>query len=361
MSSTSNILDLHTYILQQFERAKTELPQLAKRIEDLESLLESCTARFRHQIENELKELKRLYKSIDDDEDRNFYLLQVTPMLEEYRQELAKPIELSFMGQPLIPDTSVADNIVSRFTRIAEHTCPSLYCKLEETISNSQCCSNCNSHSQESSQVCAQCGAQQNGSNTTFSYNDTNRINMSSKYTYDRRLHFRDSINQFQGKQNSTIKQDVYDKLIEQFELHNLLLEDKSLPRQIRFQKITKQQIAMFLKEINYAKHYEDINLIYHNLTGTKLDDISHLEETLMNDFDILSDLYNELYVKTRKTDRKSFINTQYVLFQLLRRHKYPCERSDFNFLKTIERKGFHDEICSDLFARLSWNFSPCF
>ena len=33
-----------------------------------------------------------------------------------------------------------------------------------------------------------------------FSYNAINRVNITSKYTYDRKIHFRDCVNQFQGK-----------------------------------------------------------------------------------------------------------------------------------------------------------------
>ena len=63
-----------------------------------------------------------------------------------------------------------------------------------------------------------------------------------------------------------------------------------------------------------------------------------------------------------KKIDRKSFINVQYVLFQLLRRHKYPCKREDFNILKTLDRKAFHDDIMKELFEELNWNFfSPQF
>ena len=120
--------------------------------------------------------------------------------------------------------------------------------------------------------------------------------------------------------------------------------------------KVSKYHISIFLKEIGYAKHYEDLNLIYHVITDNKLHDISHLEDVLMEDFDKLSKLYDEEYIKTRKIPRKNFINTQYVLYQLLKRHKYPCNKSDFSFLKTAERKEFHDDICTHLFKKLGWN-----
>ena len=80
-----------------------------------------------------------------------------------------------------------------------------------------------------------------------------------------------------------------------------------------------------------------------------------------MADFDTLSELYDREYIQTKKINRKNFINTQYVLYELLKRHKHACNIEDFNFLKTTERKAFHDNICSDLFKKLGWNFSPVY
>ena len=129
----------------------------------------------------------------------------------------------------------------------------------------------------------------------------------------------------------------------------------------IRFSKITKEHILLFLKETSHSKHYEDIVLIYHKLTGKKVDDISHIEDKLMEDFDKISNVYDQKFKFTGKIDRKSFINTHYVLFQLLNRHKYPCRASDFNMLKTLDRKSFHDEIVKEIFEHLNFNFKPIF
>ena len=207
--------------------------------------------------------------------------------------------------------------------------------------------------------VCVGCGTMLGIVSNFSSYKDVERVNMSTKYTYDRKIHFRDCINQFQGKQNATIDQKVYDKLIEQFELHNLLQEGDVISEKCK--NITKEHIYIFLKETGFSKHYEDIVLIHYVLTGKKPDDISHLEPNLLDDFDVLTNAYDQHYRKNQQIDRKNFINTQYVLFQLLRRHKYPCKRQDFNILKTIDRKSFHDEVCKFLFEQLGWNFTALF
>ena len=56
-----------------------------------------------------------------------------------------------------------------------------------------------------------------------------------------------------------------------------------------------------------------------------------------------------------------NFFNNQYVLYQLLTKHGHPCDISEFNILKTVERKTYHDEICRELFRELGWNFVSVF
>ena len=215
--------------------------------------------------------------------------------------------------------------------------------------------------SHENMYVCEKCGftPEQSNVSTTISFKDINRVNLASKYMYDRVTHFKDCINQFQGKQNSTIDKSVYDDLIHQFLLHDLIpTNHKDLPKEIAFQKITKEHIMLFLKDCKHTKHYEDVVLIHSNLTGSQPPDVTHLENQLLHDFDQLTTLYDK---KHRQQDRKNFINTQYVLYQLLKRHKFPCRKEDFNILKTIDRKFYHDDICKSLFEELDWNFNPTF
>ena len=174
---------------------------------------------------------------------------------------------------------------------------------------------------------------------------------------YDRKIHFRDCIKQYQGKQNSTIVSKIFDSLEEQFEKHHLLVGDKeTTSREERFKNVTKNHVLLFLKELGYSNHYENVHLIHFSFTNIKPDDISHLEDQLLDDFDALTDLYDK---KFKHINRKNFINTQYVLYQLLRRHKHQCNKDEFIILKTIDRKFFHDEICKELFEELGWNHTP--
>lgn len=363
MDHTKNIIDIHNSILQSFERETESLPVIQQRVSELEWMLKDISPRLRDNLEKEIAELRERIRKIQMQEDKNFYILKVTPVLDRYKKELNKPIEVNFMGEKNPVDNTIIRSIYAEFMKLIQTIAPTDY--QIESIPN-KACKTCNQMTEKivestNTIACMNCGTEQESLKFTFSYKDTDRINISTKYTYDRRLHFKECINQFQGKQNSTIKPEVYEKLISHLESHGIASSDTTLSNKERFKNVTKNHISIFLKEINCAHHYEDLNLIYHNITGKELDDISHLESALMTDFDKLSKLYDEEYIKTKKITRKNFINTQYVLYQLLKRHKYACVKSDFTFLKTIERKSFHDEVCSDLFKKLGWNFTCIF
>lgn len=351
---TRNIIEIHTSILKTFEDEEKEIPILSSRLELLKKLNDIS-------IQSQIEHIESRLDSVKNRNNFYFYILKAVPLLEEYRMEINRPIEINFMGAVKKRDNSKLDNIINQYENIVknyiqivpevdpvqESICPTCKQKNSSIINSDNIC------------TCSYCGTEQDEFLSTFSYRDVERINISSKYQYDRRVHFKECINQFQGKQNSTIKPDVYEKLEEQLRIHGLV--NDSPIREEKYKRVTKKHIGLLLKEIGYASHYEDLNLIYRNITGQQLDDISSLEAVLIEDFDKLSKLYDEEYIKTRKLSRKNFINTQYVLFQLLRRHRYPCNQTDFSFLKTIERKMFHDIICSHLFEKLGWNFQPIF
>ena len=365
---TVNILNLHKMILTRFEQDQEEKKNIYTHLKNLTSLLEKITDKdLKRGIEQDIESTKIHLQNLERNTDQYFYKLRITPLIEEYKKELNKPLVLNFMGDPVKQDNTKKNQleqdilgIIREFGIYQDDTDD-----LALNADNDYVCENCKNTdmfiSDDNILMCKTCGIEKDVFHITFSYKDVDRINITTKYTYDRKIHFRDCINQFQGKQNSTISDKVYNKLTELLERHNVIPKDKTIPKKQRFAKVSKKHIYMFLKEAEYSKHYEDINLIYHNLTGKSLPDISHLEEQLMKDFDVLSELYEQEYIKTQKITRKSFINTQYVLYQLLKRHKFECKKEDFNFLKTTERKSFHDEICSNLFSKLGWNFINTF
>jgi hypothetical protein len=209
--------------------------------------------------------------------------------------------------------------------------------------------------------TCLECSSQIKTIDIGNTHLDYSRVTIVGKFIYNRVLHFQDCIKQFQGKQNCKIPDSVYADLEQKFIDYRLLVDTTN--RHARYAKITKQHVLMFLKELKHVKHYENLNVIYFSLTNNRVDDIGHLEQKLVEDFKELVTLYDNLHSKDKpeQLDRKNFLNVQYLLFQLLRRHGYPCKIDDFSILKTTDRKLFHDKICCNMFQKLGWNFTPTF
>lgn len=294
-----------------------------------------------------------------------FYIIDTIQYIEKYKQIISIPIKVNFMGkQTNIDNNKDKHNIINRYISISNSYIKNLNIPIELSIcshiDNIVSCHNCKSTDiivkDYDFYTCNNCFSLLYNTFVNTSYADNKRVNINTRYTYIRRTHFKDCIMQFQGKQNITIPKQVYNSLENELNKHYLLVGTKNTPREIRFKKITKKHISIFLKELGYSKHYENINLIHYNMTGKKPHDISHLEEILLNDFDILTELYDKRF---GNGSRRNFINIHYVLYQLLRRHNYKIILDDKIIIKTVERKYFYDEICKKLFEELGWNHYP--
>lgn len=361
--SDLDILSVDSKIRKKFSDEKAKLSVYTEKLNEIRKSLTitNIRPRVRKSLEQTDKELSEIIYNINNDIGLNFYIVESISLLDEYKKILQAPMKMSFMGKP-VKNNKKKQEIVNEYLKIAQKHID-IRVDIPEK-KNKILCKNCPNKknfeiSDGNTYICLDCCAQQVILKNVSSYTDIDRINISSKYRYDRKVHFRDGINQYQGKQNSTIVQKVYNDLEDQFEKHHLLVGTKDTPKHIKFKNITKEHISIFLKELEYTKHYENINLIHYNFTEVKPDDIGYLEDKLLDDFDTLTDLYDKRVKPS--IERKNFINTQYVLFELLTRHKHPCKLSDFCVLKTMDRKSFHDEICKELFEELGWNHTPIF
>lgn len=363
--SQLDILSIDANIKNAFREETAKLIEYKDKLLDLNKTVKkrtlSCRA-YRNLREN-IKDLEEKISLISTGQCLNFYIAETAHLLEKYKEILQTPVKLSFTGKQS-KDNKEKNDVLKKYLEIAQK-----YSGVELTtpvkIKNISC-NNCTNKKlfdiiDNSIYICLFCGAQQEILLHTSSYKDIDRINISVKYTYDRKVHFRECINQYQGKQNSTIDDKVYINLLDQFEKHHLLVGNKKTKKEIRCKNITKEHIHLFLKELDYTKHYENVNLIHYQITGKKPDDISHLEDNLLDDFDLLVELYDKKFKNKQGFDRKNFINTQYVLYQLLLRYKHPCKKDDFTILKTVDRKSFHDDVAKICFMELGWNHTPMF
>ena len=368
MTQDSKILAIDAKIKASLQEEIESVNIFKSKLNSLQSLLNirNLSKSSIDKIHNNIAKLKDRIENAETRKIIDYYTLETSELIEKYKKILKTPISVSFSGkQPVSDDNlTIKMSLINDYMKISkkylsDSDSESDYDTPTVSKKNKHQCTECKKKTFDvvdgTTYICIECGAQQEVHSATISFKDIDRVNISAKFTYERLIHFRDCINQYQGKQNTTIDPVVYKSLEEQFERHHLLVGDKNTPNKIKFKNITKDHISIFLKDLRYTRHYENINLIHYVLTEIPPDDISHLENKLMDDFIVLTELYNK-YKQEHKIPRKSFINSQYVLFQLLNRHKHHCKREDFNILKTIDRQYFHDEVTKDLFQELGWN-----
>jgi hypothetical protein len=375
MTSIIDILDIDAQIKQRFGNDLKNLIVYKKKLNELTTTYnKSFPIRVKNNLDQNIHDLTQKIYKIETNEDQNFYIAETASFIEAYKSILQRPIVVNFIGK-IQKNDHEKKTIIRSYTYVAQKYFDIVIEPFEKK--NKIVCNNCKNKTKfdikdDNLYICQECGTEKEVLLHAMSYKDIYRVNMSTKYSYDRIIHFRDCINQYQGKQNSTIDQTVYNNLEEEFRRHHLLLGNIKSPKEIRFSNIEKIHIFMFLKELSLTKHYENINLIHYNFTGIKPDNISYLEDILLNDFDVFTDVYDKLFKNKKQNqkndsneyfpfERTNFINTQYVLFQLLQRHKHKCKKEDFVMLKTIDKQAFHDYVTSKCFQALGWRMSPLF
>jgi len=354
------MLKTHDLIIQKFKTEMLEIDTMHDQLCDLKDLLDqkNVSTFIRQSLETNYTDLSRKLFDIENKISYNFYILETQSVIENYTKLLNKPIQVNFFSGKIENNDDQRKELETTFYNVASKYSPNIVQKVEDTIDDTCDCDNFDEYNDKI--ICRECGLQTHQYDRKSTFKDSDRVNVIPKYMYDRRTHFKDCIKQFQGKQNSTILKKVYDDLLEKFRSSRLLVGDKNTPKKKRFVKITKKIVQLFLKETGHSKHYEDVVLIHSNITGTIPPDISSLEDKLIEDFDRLTKVYDDL-IKEKNIERRSFINTQYVLFQLLNRHNFPVKEEEFNILKTLDRKMFHDDICKELFGKLQWNMKCLF
>ena len=356
-----NILELHSKIINTFESEKSNLSRYKSQYDILKNTdYTNFSPKYKQQIEKSIKNLESYISNIENNTNYNYFILETIHIINKYKTLLTKPVIMSFFGSNTknTNDDKEKDRLLNDYIVIAKK-----YMDIESEQSTDEeemICTNCNKDDffiVDNEYTCVNCGMVEEVLNINSCIKDIDRINISVKYTYDRQIHFKECINKFQGKY-TFIEPKVFEDLEQAFIDNRLLDEDNKN----KYHKITKKHIIMFLKEYGHTKYYYDINYLYAHYSKIPPHDISHIEQNILEDFNELTELYDQEFEKWRTEDkniRKNFINTHYVLFQLLRRYKYPCKVEDFNMLKTYEKRIYHDNIIQHLFCILNWNYSP--
>jgi hypothetical protein len=371
MAVNFQILKGFTSRSEEVERKKALLLEIEKAIAEEKTTTNSLN------ILNTLKaEAFRLEQSVNHsvvDEQRMLYILDTAHIVEEYRQILLRPVVNTFSKQKYLEDRLEArrtrrENYL-KFAKAARtyagFEIPTVkdervfhFEKMDffmDEMEGSTCnsCGLTNSFRFDDDfgalRTCQGCFAVEKITTLTTSCSDMERVSISgSRYTSDRRFVFRECINQYQGKQTCEIPHVVYENI--RSECVKLGFIDSSLPNP--FQCVTRDHIVMILRDFGHVRHVENVNLIYRVITGNALDDISHLENVLSRDYNILMATHA---VKVQQgLMKRRCLTTPDAIYKILRKLGHPCCRSDFTYLRGGSSQN-NDDVTEELFQELGW------
>jgi hypothetical protein len=344
---TNNILETDNTIRKIYESKLKQIPELKKTRGMIDYILENISnvsLRAKRKLEFEKQIIENEIFSVNF---LKFYFVETREILERYLKEMKKQSENSFFindkGSKESPIKKVLTNeyksILYSYSKILQLKCQTTCNPLKISFCNI-CQADSEFYVNENSIICCKCLTENVLLVSVTTYNDNNRLNISGKYSYDRRLHFRECINQYQGKQSTIIPDQV-------------LLNIKNATRTFGLENIKLNHIYAAMKYLGYTKYYDDVVLILYKVTGKKPDNIEYLEEKLIHDFNLILLEYDNL----KQTEKKN-LNTQYILFQLLKKHGHKCEPEHLTILKSNERKVFSENVCKIIFEKFGWEYS---
>ena len=355
MTKIVNIRDIDSKLRKYYEEEERLSPEYESRLKRLEA---AVSANLRPALVEAIRaDCALLRDKLRAVRDFEFYSLDTGAIVAEFDEMMKTPVVKSFFA--FGRDDAFEERkraLVEAFLDKTRFYAPEGF-DLQAVVVNDREVSGCDVKFvvvDECTDTCALCFRERTRIVNNSSFFDNSRVNISSKYTYDRKIHFRDCINQYQGKQNTHIPPEVFKNIETALVNHRVISSARSADR---FDRVSVAHIHMFLKSLNYTKYYDDAILIHSVMTGEKPDNIEHLEEDLMKDFEAMLTEYDKNF---KTADRKNFINTQYVLYQLLKRHKHKCDKDHFVVMRTMsDRKSYHDRICKTIFSKFGWEFTP--
>lgn len=338
-----DILNIHNEILEQFNQEYINIDNMKKEKEKAKWIIENTKSNKEYlHAEERYNHLENKIRIIEGGIELARYLYQSEKILSKYQDLMEKPIEINFMGTKKFHIKKEKEDLIKQYINVAKN-----YITIEPIIENDiiNLCEVCEVPMKTADDlllVCPECGYSYKNLTCVSGFQENSRINNAQRYTYEKEIHFLDAIKKYQGKQNTTIPDKVYEDIRKKVESHD-----------IPYEKLKKDHIYEFLKSTKNNDYYEDINLIYSQLTGIQPPDISHLEEELKSLFKEIDKIYEEV----KPPGRLNFLNGQYVLFRFLQKLKYPCRTEDFSILKTRDKLLEYEEIWKKICQRKNWTY----
>jgi len=340
----TDIYEINKYVLDYFDKQIQTIPTLQEQVISLTNYLNKTKLKIIEQkdIQKQIDEKNKLIITLQEDQQRQLYLDKAVHILEEYDEIIKQYGNTINLGEikPFDPDKLY---VVRAFIHIASKYCPlnltmkpfdkpgtCLYCRTPYVIED------------DGKFSCYICDIYKSFFIYEATYSDINRTNGTNNNNYTNKEIFIKTLNNYQGKETVSYPKELYDDVDKYCETNAI---NKST--------LTSSFTRYIFKKLGYSTYYNNINLFLYTYIDKTLPDLSKYETDLSNDYDMFTQTFNEI----KGNDRNSSLNSQYVLYILIKRRNIECEKHDFQLPETTSILRSSDEMSRKVFEMLGWIF----
>ncbi len=196
-----DIIQLDIKIKKLIEDETTNLSTHLLKLNQLQNT-HSCTTIYRDKkvLENDIANLTQTILDVENNTLLAEYIYLTSAIVDEYKKLNFIPVTVSFFNNAMSdPNEDRKNVLINQFINIASKYIDIPTYK-KETIEKFSCsCGNTGDFSQNCNSIkCEQCGEEKHIYCVQTSFKDIDRVNLSQKYKYKRKVHFRDTLNQYQ-------------------------------------------------------------------------------------------------------------------------------------------------------------------
>lgn len=347
-----NVESLHKKQIEDFEKQYNKIPLLEKQLNELE--------KNKNQHKQQIIKLEEKINNLKEKTQEKEYFLNTSFMLYNYHKgkqiETNENIDKPFMENMINKtQTTTKGDMLGKFINLIDNSNTDYEEKIKHKKNNSMC-EECLIEKMiiqsESTLVCPECGDTEyiilNNDKPNYKEISTD-VNC---FAYKKKNHFKEILNQIQGKESTTIPDEIYQKILEELRKTRVKTED-----------VKKQKIRDILRKIGHTKYYEHRSNIIYKIKGIPPITLSRdIEDRLLLMFDDLLKPYAKCCPKTRK----NFLNYYYVIRKLceILGLKEILKTEHLPHLKSRKKLAEHDQIWKEMIKLLSekdplWIYIP--
>jgi len=359
-----NILKVHVIMLEKFRRKEEKLPLLRKRAQELAEVMQKPQSLIERYSTAE-KHTKLLHKieRIESGTDKNLYLREVTPLLNQYknlgfymRKVAAEESwgEGRECGDETDPKTRERLVVIESYLRAIQ---PWIQVDVVREIPGKGRCEMCGEPAEvtvnetRGTVECAKCGLEKPIYISSSQSKESTKTATSQRNDYNNLDNFVKAFMRYQGLQSNEPPKELFDALdvyfrpketegVTALDLRGETVRKLPLQSNRRRGRTDHQMLYKALADTGYTDYYEDANLIGHRYWGWELPNVLSLMEVVISDYKKTQRVYSRI-----PKERSSSLGTQYRLFKHLQMRGHPCEMTEFKIAENRESIAEHDDL----------------